>query len=120
MSTGFCLTFVSNVQSLPVVAHAAISRTDMGERRQEHFVTWMHNTGTDLLDLFSGNTPHRRSRHFSVAARPSPFNHSHGNVQLDMHWTFHLRIGQDHKKCRFSFPVSYRGPLNCGDAGFLT
>ena len=22
--------------------------------------------------------------------------------------------------CRFSFPVSYRGPLNCGDAGFLT
>ena len=30
MSTGFCLTFVSNVQSLPVVAHAAISRTDMG------------------------------------------------------------------------------------------
>jgi hypothetical protein len=24
------------------------------------------------------------------------------------------------KKCRFSFPVSYRGPLNCGDAGFLT
>jgi hypothetical protein len=30
MSTGFCLTFVSNVQSLPVVARAAISRTDMG------------------------------------------------------------------------------------------
>ena len=25
-----CLTRVSNVQSLPVVAHAAISRTDMG------------------------------------------------------------------------------------------
>jgi hypothetical protein len=45
------------------------------------------------LDLFSGSTPHRHSRHFSVAARSSPFNHSHGNVQLDMHWTFHLRIG---------------------------
>jgi hypothetical protein len=30
MSTGFCLTFVSNVQSPPVAAHAAISRTDMG------------------------------------------------------------------------------------------
>ena len=53
---------------------------------------WTYNTGTDLLDLFSGNTPHRRSRHFSVAARSSPFNHSHGNVQLDMHRTFHLRM----------------------------
>jgi hypothetical protein len=30
MSTGFCLTFVSNVQSPAVVARAAISRTDMG------------------------------------------------------------------------------------------
>jgi hypothetical protein len=30
MSAAICLTFVSNVQSPPVVAHAAISRTDMG------------------------------------------------------------------------------------------
>jgi hypothetical protein len=35
----------------------------------------------------------RRDQIRSAAKGSSPFNHSHGNVQLDMHWTFHLRIG---------------------------
>jgi len=37
-----------------------------------------------------------------------------GNVQRTPAGAVH------HAQCRFSFPVSYRGPLNCGDAGFLT
>ena len=40
-------------------------------------------------------------REHATPAQPTLFrggkiftiNHSHGNVQLDMHWTFHLRIG---------------------------
>jgi DNA invertase Pin-like site-specific DNA recombinase len=66
---------------------AEVTRTiaDLGER------------GITLRALREGidtaTRPGGRSRHFSVAARSSPFTHSHGNVQLDIHWTFHLRIG---------------------------
>ena len=48
-------------------------------------------------------------------SRKCPIGHA-----LDIsfeNWTSSLRI---YSVCRFSFPVSYRGPLNCGDAGFLT